>query len=56
MQDLHVRSLAVTDGVGHPIGLLSIDEMPPEAGHSPLSLFDVDALRAFAAIGDSHPH
>ena len=56
MQDLHLRSLPVTDAVGRPIGLLSIDALPSEPNHSPLSHFGPEAMRTFATICDSHPH
>jgi CBS domain-containing protein len=56
MHDLNLRSLPVTDMVGHPVGLLSIDEVPSEPDHSPLSHYDPEAMRTFATICDSHPH
>ena len=56
MHDLHLRSLPVTDMVGRPVGLLSIEERSSEPNHAPLPHYDPEAMRTFATICDSHPH
>jgi len=56
MRDLHITSLPVTDALGRPVGVLSIDQVLPELEFSPLSHFDREAMRTLATSCDSHQH
>jgi CBS domain-containing protein len=50
MRDQHIRRVPVTDGAGHPVGVLAVDDLARMAAQAKKSSVDREFVQTLAAI------
>lgn len=50
MRDQHIRRVPITDGAGHPVGVLAVDDLARMAAQAKKSSVDREVVRTLAAV------